>query len=187
MSPEELMQQAIESARIGMSAGQSPFGCAIAREGTLLAAAHNTVVQTVDITAHAEVNALRAACSATRNIHLEGAVVATTCEPCPMCMAALHWARVDTVYFGAFFYHGSHGALAAVRWEKWKLFLNPSLQLYDLENDPGERKPIRNGQIARKLRGMAILFQEEMRAAARPAGDFEGTADGRVGPSAVRE
>ena len=70
----------------------------------------------------------------------------------------------------AFFYHGSHGALAAVRWGKWKLYLNPSLQLYDLENDPGETKPIRNGTIARKLRGMAILFQEEMRDDGRPVG-----------------
>jgi tRNA(Arg) A34 adenosine deaminase TadA len=59
------------------------------------------VALTTDITAHAEVNALREACRHTGNILLEGAIVATTCEPCPMCMAALHWARVDTVYFGA--------------------------------------------------------------------------------------
>jgi len=74
-------------------------------------------------------------------------------------------------YHSAFFYHGSHGALAAVRWKHWKLFLNPSLELYDLESDPGETKPIRNANISRKLRGMAILFQEEMRRDARPAGD----------------
>jgi tRNA(Arg) A34 adenosine deaminase TadA len=54
-----------------------------------------------DATAHAEVNAIRAACRKIGDIFLEGAIVATTCEPCPMCMAALHWARVDTVYFGA--------------------------------------------------------------------------------------
>ena len=70
----------------------------------------------------------------------------------------------------AFFYHGSHGALAAVRWQQWKLQLHPGLTLYDLENDPGESKPVRNRQISRKLRGMAILFQEEMRLDARPAG-----------------
>jgi len=73
-------------------------------------------------------------------------------------------------YNDAFFYHGSHGALAAVRWRNWKLYLNPSLQLYDLANDPGESKPLRNQAMARKLRGMAILFQEEMRLDARPAG-----------------
>jgi tRNA(Arg) A34 adenosine deaminase TadA len=66
-----------------------------------LAASHNTVLLTTDITAHAEVNALREACHQAGYILLEGAIVATTCEPCPMCMAALHWARVDTVYYGA--------------------------------------------------------------------------------------
>ncbi|HWL73379.1 MAG TPA: nucleoside deaminase, partial [Burkholderiaceae bacterium] len=66
-----------------------------------LAVAHNTVWATTDITAHAEVNALRQACRSTGQVLLPASIVATTCEPCPMCMAALHWARVDTVYFGA--------------------------------------------------------------------------------------
>jgi tRNA(Arg) A34 adenosine deaminase TadA len=92
---------AIEKCRQGLAAGQSPFGCAIARDGKLLSCSHNTVVLTTDITAHAEVNAIREACRAVGNIFLDGAIVATTCEPCPMCMAALHWARVDTVYYGA--------------------------------------------------------------------------------------
>ncbi|HAY81804.1 MAG TPA: nucleoside deaminase [Planctomycetaceae bacterium] len=95
------MQLAIDKAREGIAAGQTPFGCAIARDGKILAVEHNTVLATTDITAHAEINALRTACHAANDIHLQGAVVATTCEPCPMCMAALHWAHVDTVYFGA--------------------------------------------------------------------------------------
>ncbi len=74
-------------------------------------------------------------------------------------------------YNDAFFYHGSQGALAAVRWRNWKLYLNPSLVLYDLAKDPGESQPARNRDVMRKLRGMAILFQEEMRLDARPAGD----------------
>ena len=73
-------------------------------------------------------------------------------------------------YNDAFFYHGSQGALAAVRWRNWKLYLNPSLQLYDLAKDPGESKFARNKEIVRKLRGMSILFQEEMLADARPPG-----------------
>ncbi|WP_236618017.1 sulfatase-like hydrolase/transferase [Rhodopirellula europaea] len=73
-------------------------------------------------------------------------------------------------YNDAFFYHGSQGALAAVRWRNWKLYLNPSLALYDLTADPGESEIVRNPTILRKLRGMAILFQEEMRRDARPAG-----------------
>lgn len=73
-------------------------------------------------------------------------------------------------YNDAFFYHGSQGALAAVRWRQWKLYLNPNLQLYDLSNDLGETVPVRNRDITRKLRGMAILFQEEMQRDARPPG-----------------
>jgi arylsulfatase A-like enzyme len=73
-------------------------------------------------------------------------------------------------YNDAFFYHGSQGALSAVRWRNWKLYLNPSLQLYDLAEDPGESKLVRNQEITRKLRGMAIMFQAEMQLDARPAG-----------------
>ena len=74
-------------------------------------------------------------------------------------------------YQNAFFYHGSQGTLAAVRSGPWKLFLNPKLTLYNLANDPGERKPVVNRQMLRKLRGMAVIFQEEMRRDARPAGE----------------
>jgi arylsulfatase A-like enzyme len=83
------------------------------------------------------------------------------------------WAPLITreEYHNAFFYHGSQGALSAVRSGPWKLFLNPGLTLYHLEDDPGERKPVRHRQMLRKLRGMAILFQEEMRRDARPAGE----------------
>jgi len=95
------MRLAIEKTRAGFAAGNSPFGCAIAQGDQVVATAHNTVLTTIDSTAHAEVNAIRAGCKHTGKIFLEGAMVATTCEPCPMCMAALHWARVDTVYFGA--------------------------------------------------------------------------------------
>lgn len=101
MEPEFLMRLAIDKAREGIERGQSPFGCAIACEGKLLACCHNTVRATPDATAHAEVNAIRAACVAIGDMHLRGAIVATTCEPCPMCMAALHWAQVAHVYFGA--------------------------------------------------------------------------------------
>jgi tRNA(Arg) A34 adenosine deaminase TadA len=101
MDPSELMRLAIEKSHAGIAAGQSPFGCAIARGNELLSSSHNTVVLTTDITAHAEINAIREACRAVGDIFLTGAIAATTCEPCPMCMAALHWARVDTVYYGA--------------------------------------------------------------------------------------
>ena len=101
IEPTELMQMAIDACRRGLEAGQSPFGCAIALGDRVLARSHNSVVLTTDITAHAEMNAIREACLVLDDIFLTGAIVATTCEPCPMCMAALHWARVDTVYYGA--------------------------------------------------------------------------------------
>ncbi len=101
IEPAALMELAVAKCREGIAAGQSPFGCAIAMGDAVIAIAHNTVLATLDVTAHAEVNALRVACQRQGDIHLPGAIVATTCEPCPMCTAALHWARVDRVYYGA--------------------------------------------------------------------------------------
>jgi arylsulfatase A len=81
---------------------------------------------------------------------------------------AAEWADLVTreEYLNAFFYHGAEGQLAAVRSGQWKLSLSPALQLYDLETDPGESRPVRNPKMLRKLRGLAVLFQEEM--SARP-------------------
>ena len=80
----------------------------------------------------------------------------------------VEWASLVTRedYLNAFFYHGAEGQLAAVRSGQWKLSLSPALQLFDLEADPGESRPARNPQMLRKLRGLAVLFQEEM--SARP-------------------
>ncbi len=101
MEPEQLMQAAIDRAVAGIERGQSPFGCAIAFQEETVACEHNRVIETTDSTAHAEVLALRAACRCRGHYLLEGSVAASTCEPCPMCMAAIHWARVETVYYGA--------------------------------------------------------------------------------------
>lgn len=101
MDPEFLMRLAIDKAHEGITQGQSPFGCAICLGDEVLAVSHNCVFASTDITAHAEITALRHACDKRGDILLQGATVACTCEPCPMCMAALHWARVETVYYGA--------------------------------------------------------------------------------------
>ena len=95
------MQLALDAADDGVRSGQSPFGCSIRLADGHIIARHNTVLLSNDITAHAEVNAIREANRVTGAMHLVDAVVASTCEPCPMCMAALHWARVREVYFGA--------------------------------------------------------------------------------------
>ncbi len=97
----EFMRQAIAKTRAGIDAGQTPFGAAIVRNGRLLALAHNTVWRDCDPTAHAEVNAIREAARKLNNIDLSGCVMYATCEPCPMCLSAIHWSRISRVVFGA--------------------------------------------------------------------------------------
>lgn len=75
-------------------------------------------------------------------------------------------------YQNAFFYHGPQGALSAVRSGQWKLALHPKPTLYNLAKDPGEQKPVFNRDVVRQLRGMVMMFQDEMRRNARPAGEW---------------
>ena len=101
MDEQEWMNQAIAKTRAGIAAGQSPFGSVIVRGGEVVASTHNTVWRDTDPTAHAEVNCLRAAAKALGTIDLAGCTLYSTCEPCPMCLAAIHWAKIDRVVFGA--------------------------------------------------------------------------------------
>ena len=101
MTDEEAMNRAIAMARAGIAAGQSPIGAILARDGMIVAERHNTVVLDIDPSAHAEMNAIRSACRSLGSIDLAGTTCYSTLEPCPMCLAALHWARVDRVVFGA--------------------------------------------------------------------------------------
>jgi tRNA(Arg) A34 adenosine deaminase TadA len=98
----ELMRRALALAAENVSSGRGgPFGALVVRNGEILAEAANTVTTTLDPTAHAEVNAIRAACHALGSFSLAGSTLYTSCEPCPMCMAAALWARVDAVYYAA--------------------------------------------------------------------------------------
>lgn len=101
MTDEEFMRRAIEITRAGIAAGQSPFGSVIAKDGKVVAATHNTVWLTTDPTAHAEVNCIRAAATALKSIALSGCTLYTTTEPCPMCLSAIHWAKIEKVIYGA--------------------------------------------------------------------------------------
>ena len=101
MSDHEWLQMACEKARQGIAAGQSPFGAVVVSGGKLVAAAHNTVWKDTDPTAHAEVNAIRLAALALKRIELSGCEMFTTCEPCPMCLSAIHWSKLDRVVFAA--------------------------------------------------------------------------------------
>ncbi|MBI2535713.1 MAG: nucleoside deaminase [Gemmatimonadetes bacterium] len=95
------MRRAIAQAREGIADGQTPFGSCIVRDGRVVAAEHNAVWGTTDSTAHAEVQAIRAACRALATVDLSGSVIYSTCEPCPMCFSAIHWAKISTIVFGA--------------------------------------------------------------------------------------
>jgi len=99
---ERLMRLAMDVARRGMASGQSPFGAVLAdHRGEVVCEAHNTVRVDTDATAHAEVNVIRIACRKLETIDLAGHIMVSTCEPCPMCAAAIHWARCDAVIYGA--------------------------------------------------------------------------------------
>ena len=94
------MRLAIAKAMEGVEAAGSPFGACIVKDGEVVTCAHNVVWQTTDITAHAEVHAIREACSELGTIDLQGCAVYTTTEPCPMCFSAIHWAHCDRIVFG---------------------------------------------------------------------------------------
>ncbi len=96
------MQRAIDLAAEGMRAGAGgPFGCVIVKDGVIVGEGHNEVVTGCDPTAHAEVVAIRRAAQVLGRFHLEGCVAYTSCEPCPMCLAALYWAHVEKVFYAA--------------------------------------------------------------------------------------
>ena len=76
-----------------------PFGAVIVRDGEVIAEAHNTVTSENDPTAHAEMNAIRAACAKLGRFRLEGCEIYASGEPCPMCLAAIYWARLDRIYY----------------------------------------------------------------------------------------
>ena len=101
LDEEKFMRAAIASAIEGIKRGQSPFGACIVRDGKIIASAHNCVWQDTDITAHAEIVAIRLACKYLGTVDLTGSVIYSTCEPCPMCFSACHWARISKIVFGA--------------------------------------------------------------------------------------
>lgn len=95
------MRRAIELARTGMRRGDGgPFGAVVTRDGEILGEGWNQVIATKDPTAHGEIVAIRAACARTGSFSLAGCEIHTTGEPCPMCLGAIQWARLDRIHFG---------------------------------------------------------------------------------------
>jgi tRNA(Arg) A34 adenosine deaminase TadA len=102
LQPEaKFMRMAIDLATENVRSGKGgPFGAVIVRNGEVIAAAANSVTSTNDPTAHAEVNAIRAACATLETFQLDGCDVYTSCEPCPMCLAAIYWSRCRAIFYG---------------------------------------------------------------------------------------
>ena len=98
---ETFMRLAIEDCRAGFPGNEGgPFGACIVKEGRVIAVAHNTVMKDRDPTAHAEINAIRQASQTLGTYDLSGCEIYSTTEPCLMCFAAIHWARIGRIYMG---------------------------------------------------------------------------------------
>ncbi|HSM76083.1 MAG TPA: nucleoside deaminase [Bryobacteraceae bacterium] len=97
---QRFMREAIRLSRFGMQSGfGGPFGAVVVRRGKIIGRGFNAVTSTNDPTAHAEIIAIRQACKKLKTFHLEDCVLYASCEPCPMCLAAIYWARIPKVYF----------------------------------------------------------------------------------------
>ncbi len=99
MERNELMQMAIDRSVESVANGGGPFGAVIAKDGEVIAVTSNSVTKTNDPTAHAEINAIREAAKKLDTFDLSGCDIYSSCEPCPMCLGAIYWARLDNLYF----------------------------------------------------------------------------------------
>ncbi len=97
---EHFMRMAIQLATENVSNGGGPFGAVIVKDDDVVATGVNRVTAKHDPTAHAEVSAIRAACEKLGTFELRGCTIYTSCEPCPMCLGAIYWARIDRVFCG---------------------------------------------------------------------------------------
>ncbi|WP_411725620.1 nucleoside deaminase [Methyloglobulus sp.] len=96
---ETFLQQALQLAADNADGEGGPYGAVIVKDNRVIAASANKVTSAIDPTAHAEIMAIRAACMQLNDFRLTGCVLYTSCEPCPMCLGAIYWARLDTVYY----------------------------------------------------------------------------------------
>ena len=98
---QRFMQAAIDIGLKGMRNNEGgPFGCVIVKNNEIVGQGHNKVVSTNDPTAHAEITAIRDACKNLNDFQLEDCEIFTSCEPCPMCLGAIYWARPKAIYYG---------------------------------------------------------------------------------------
>jgi guanine deaminase len=151
---DHFMRRAIALALDNIRAGGGPFGAVIARDARIIAEGVNRVTATHDPTAHAEVVAIREACRALKNFQLEGCELYTTCEPCPMCLGAIYWARPSRVFYAAaagdaaaagfddaFIYDELKKAHAARRIPMTQLLRGESLQIFSAWKSQPNKTP----------------------------------------------
>ncbi len=123
------MKRAIELSKLNVSSNKGgPFGAVIVRDNKIIGEGSNLVTCNNDPTAHAEVMAIRSACQQLANFDLTGAVIFTSCEPCPMCLSAIYWARLDKIYY------------ANTRADAAHIQFDDDLIYNEIPKEPSERK-----------------------------------------------
>ena len=95
----KFMMRAVELSMESVDKGTGPFGAVVVKENKIISEGFNTVTLVKDPTTHAEIVAIRSACKVLNNFSLKGCELYTTCEPCPMCLSAIYWARIDKIYY----------------------------------------------------------------------------------------
>jgi guanine deaminase len=143
------MQEAIELSRKNVREGNGgPFAAIVVKDGKVIARGTNLVTSTNDPTSHAEIVAIREACKRLKTFKLTGCELYTTCEPCPMCLGAIYWARIDKVY-----YAGSRDDAARIGFD--------DLWIYDELSRPVGARKLRMIQIMREEAMVAFHDWEE--------------------------
>ena len=125
---EKFMLRAIELSINSVNTVGGPFGCVIVKENKIIAEGSNKVTSSNDPTAHAEIVAIREACKKLNTFNLNGCDLYTSCEPCPMCLSAIYWARIDKIYY------------ANTREDAQKIDFDDSLIYSEFNKNIGERK-----------------------------------------------
>jgi tRNA(Arg) A34 adenosine deaminase TadA len=100
MDIQKFMLKAIQLSKESTFLGGGPFGAVIVKDNKIIGEGRNSVIDSQDPTAHAEIVAIRNACKSIASHDLSGAVIFTSCEPCPMCLSAIWWARIEKIYYG---------------------------------------------------------------------------------------
>ena len=130
------MRVAHDEAVNGMLANEGgPFGAVIIKDGEIISSAHNEVLLLQDPTAHAEMNAIRIASKKLKSFDLSGCILYTTCMPCPMCLGAIMWARIGTVYFGATKEDAARGGFDDAHFYELIKGANKSLDLQQIDHE----------------------------------------------------